>query len=218
MWCDQMMMLVRTDPDAPKHRGLSALITPMNVPGLTVRPIKQINGAVEFAEVFFDDVFVPPENLIGGLGDGWRVALATLRHERITATRAFEAARMVSDLIADTQPSDDPLVRFEVARLYAETLAARVSYLRMIERQQRTGDTGGIENAGKLHVNELVQRIAELGSGVCGPDLPRSPVVLREGVPDWSFDFLKTRRYTIGGGTSQILRNIVGERVLGLPR
>jgi alkylation response protein AidB-like acyl-CoA dehydrogenase len=227
-WCDKMLLLVRTDPDAPKHRGLSALIVDVHAPGVVVSPIRQINGEdYEFAQVFLTGVRTPRENLVGRLNDGWAVALRTLMHERISATRAFEASQMFVDLLVGCRQQDadgerlldEPTVRQDVGRLYAQVLGARRHLARTLDRVEQSGDAGGAENIGKLHVNELTQRIAELGSELLGPDLPVSPVQRLLGRPsDWSFDLMNTRRYTIGGGTSQIQRNIIGERMLGLAR
>ena len=214
MYATHMQLLVRTDPDAPKHRGISALLVDMSTPGIDVRPIRQINGQAEFAEVFFTDVRVPVENLLGRENDGWNVTMTTLGHERsgvaIFATR-FEGE--VRDLIAAhrgdglTPVQQDTLVRhFVEARIVAilgEALLSRVA----------AGEQPGSEQSViKLVWSESGQRLAATKLDLAGVD------AVSGRAPEAADAYLSARAMTIAAGTSPIVKNILSERVLGLPR
>jgi len=223
-----MILLARTDFEAPKHKGITAFIVPVDSPGLRLVPIQQINNTNEFCEVFLDSVPVPAENVIGAVNQGWQIALRTLSYERVVTTRAFEARRMLVDLVRAcmSRPPDgrepsisDPIVRSQLAQLHCEVQAARVAYYQGIARVMKAGAPGPEESAGKLHTSELCKRIGDTASAVLGPAGVRGRVEQSiGGDPSWPYEYVTTLKHTIAAGTSQVMRNILGERVLGLPR
>ncbi|GAA4613958.1 acyl-CoA dehydrogenase family protein [Actinoallomurus liliacearum] len=223
-WC---ILVVRTDPDAPKHAGLSYLIVDMHAPGVTVRPLHQITGDPEFNEIFFDDVRVPRESILGRPGDGWKVAMTTLLHERGTLGFALSAEleRMVNrlvDLVREEgpdgrRPADDPLIRDAVAREWIEMQSLRFTNYRALTTLLETGIPGPEGSGVKLAWSEANQRLTSLAQSVfglhaqvTGEDAPWSGF--------WQYWQLRSRGNTIEAGTSEILRNIIAERVLGLPK
>lgn len=223
-WC---ILVVRTDPEAPKHQGLSYLLVDMHAPGVTVRPLRQITGDPEFNEIFFDDVRVPADAILGKPGDGWKVAMTTLLHERGTLSFALAAALQRNvDLLVElaveagldgTVPADDPMVRDAVAREWIELQALRFTNYRMLSTQLRTGMPGPEGSIAKLVWSEANQRLSKLAvrlqglSGAMeGDDAPLDGY--------WQYQQFRSRGNTIEAGTSEILRNITAERVLGLPR
>jgi alkylation response protein AidB-like acyl-CoA dehydrogenase len=226
---DYCELLVRTDPDAPKHRGISWLIMPMDTPGIEIRPLRTILGSTEFSEVFLDDVRIPVSNLVGAENDGWRVTMVTLSFERGTAwvDQVVDSTRMVSDLaaLAKTVTAragtvwDDRGIRRRLGHLAAEFDALWGLVKRGVTE---AGDGSGVPGASasvlKLRYTEARQRLMELGADVLGrASLARSDIA---GLPsaEWSDERLNSINYTIAAGTSQIQRNIIGERILGLPR
>ncbi|MFI0983805.1 acyl-CoA dehydrogenase [Streptomyces exfoliatus] len=213
-WCE---LLVRTDPDAPRHRGISWLAMPMDAPGVTVRPLRTLAGSTEFAEVFLDEVRVPVGHRIGAENDGWRVTMVTLSFERGTAFvgEVVACRRLLGELARTARENgtwDDPVLRRRLGRLSAEFQALwRLVQANVSEAQA----TGGVPGAGgsvfKLHYSHARQELYEAAAAVLGPDaldLDR----------DWTLDRLSSLSYTIAAGTSQIQRNIVAERILGLPK
>ena len=225
-WC---MLVVRTDPDAPKHRGLSYLLVDMHSSGVTVRPLRQMTGESEFNEVFFEDVHVPRENLLGRLNDGWRVATTTLMNERGTmALASVMRYRIVFDEIADLARSTirngepatkDPVIRQQLAQFYVELEMMRFSSYRTFSKILKGGDPGPEGSVSKLAWSELNQRMQEFVIALEGPasQLVRgSPYAVQGG--RWQYHFMRSRANTIEGGTSEIQRNIIAERVLGLPK
>lgn len=220
---DLMLLLARTDPDAPKHRGISAFIVDLDTPGLTLRPIEQITGVPEFFEVFFDDARVPAERLIGPENEGWRVAVRTLQHERVSATRVFDLIRLYRALVEQVATSSNGALATEwdlLAGLYAEIHAARCAYLRGLTRIA-SGQASGIEGpGGKLFTSELSKRLVDLALSVLGANVAGDDVPPALGAPEinWRFEYLNAFKHTIAAGTSEIMLSIVGERVLGLPR
>jgi alkylation response protein AidB-like acyl-CoA dehydrogenase len=222
-WC---FLLVRTDPDAPKHHGISYLLVDMKTPGVTVRPLVLLNGHRHFNEVFFEDVMVPKENLVGELNEGWRVAITTLMFERSGAggrDHAAQIARLAE--LAKQFPSrqepawNDSHIRQQLAQLAIDVKALQVTRLRGLTRRLRGEPPGPEGSILKLFGSELALRIADFSSTLLGAyatvDAPT------EAVPDaarWHQRVLGARQYTIAGGTSEIQRNIIGERVLGLPK
>src|SRR5271170_5099773 len=222
-WC---FLPVRTDPDAPKHHGISYLLVDMKTPGVTVRPLVLLNGHRHFNEVFFEDVVVPKENLVGPLNEGWKVAITTLMFERSGAggrDHAAQIARLVE--LARQFPNrqepawSDSHIRQQLAQLAIDVKALQVTRLRGLTRRLRGEPPGPEGSILKLFGSELALRIADFSSALLGPyatvDAPT------EAVPDaarWHHRVLGARQYTIAGGTSEIQRNIIGERVLGLPR
>ncbi|WP_405599048.1 acyl-CoA dehydrogenase [Streptomyces sp. NBC_01410] len=213
-WCE---LLVRTDPDAPRHRGISWLAMPMDAPGVTVRPLRTLAGSAEFAEVFLDEVRVPVANRVGEENDGWRVTMVTLSFERGTAFvgEVVACRRTLGELAAAARANgtwDDPVLRRRLGRLGAEFRALwRLIQWNVSESQQ----TGGVPGIGgsvfKLRYSHARQELYEAAAEVLGPDafdLDRQ----------WAADRLSSLSYTIAAGTSQIQRNIVAERILGLPK
>jgi len=222
-WC---FLLVRTDPDAPKHHGISYLLVDMKTPGVTVRPLVLLNGHRHFNEVFFEDVVVPKENLVGQLNEGWKVTTTTLMFERGGAggrDHAAQIARLVE--LAKKFPTrqepawDDSHIRQQLAQLMIDAKALQVTRLRGLTRRLRGEPPGPEGSILKLFGSELATRIADFSSTLLGPYATLE--VATEAVPDaerWAHRVLGARQYTIAGGTSEIQRNIIGERVLGLPR
>jgi alkylation response protein AidB-like acyl-CoA dehydrogenase len=213
-WCE---LLVRTDPDVPKHRGISWLAMPMDAPGITVRPLRTLAGTAEFAEVFLDEVRVPVANRVGAENDGWRVTLVTLSFERGTAFvgEVVACRRVLGELARTARKNgrwDDPVLRRRLGRLGAEFQAL----WRLIQwNVSEAAATGGVPGTGgsvfKLSYSHARQELFDAAAAVLGPD------ALDLG-REWSRDRLSSLSYTIAAGTSQIQRNIVAERVLGLPK
>ena len=225
---DYCELLVRTDPDVPKHGGISWLILPMDLPGIEIRPLPTLLGEGEFSEVFLQDVRVPVENLVGAENDGWRVTQVTLRFERGTAfaSEMIQLQQFVADLVALARRTtrggvtlwDDPSLRRELGRLQAEldTLWAMVKM--SVSEASRTGVPGVGASCVKLFYTELYQRITELGVRLLGrgalsrddvAGLPSSEILLKA---------MQAISLTIAAGTSEVQRNIVAERILGLPK
>jgi alkylation response protein AidB-like acyl-CoA dehydrogenase len=220
---DLGFFLVRTHPDAPNHKGISCLILDMRSPGITVRPLRQITGETEFAEVFLEAAAVPAANLVGELNGGWQVILAALGHERgtllvierIRRQQAIERLRAV----ARAQGSGaDPLWRDRLAAAWIEVEIVRLLSLRLLTELDRgtpTADTSVL----KLFSSESAQRLAEVALGIQGPYaqlVHGSPRVCDAG--HWQHDWLMSRAFTIASGTSEVQRNIIAQRLLGLPR
>jgi alkylation response protein AidB-like acyl-CoA dehydrogenase len=223
-WC---ILVVRTDSEAARHRGLSYLLVDMHTPGIEVRPLRQITGDPEFNEIFFTDVRVPRENTLGAPGDGWAVAMTTLLHERGTQGVALQA-RLETELNRTAallcrpgpdgrRPADDPLVANRFAELWVELQALRVTNLRAASVQLRTGTPGPEGSISKLHWSEVTQRMNHLVREVLGPDALLGPPDGTDG-GRWSYWQLRSRGFSIEAGTSEILRNIIAERVVGLPK
>ncbi len=227
------MLLVRTDPDVPKHKGLSYFILDMESEGVEIRPLYQITGEAEFNEVFFTDVRVPHSNLLGDVGDGWRVATTTLMNERValggsTAPRGSGTIASLVDLWAKRGPelpeAERDIMRDRVTQLWIEAEVGRLTTIRA-RSNAATGNPGPEGSTGKLASAELNQRIWN----TCMDLLGTEGMIHEAGYPlnragergraDWglSKNFLRSQANTIEGGTSDIMRNILGERVLGLP-
>lgn len=211
-WCQ---LYVRTDPDAPKHKGISCLIVDMTLPGIEARPLVTLNGDADFAEVFFHDVRVPADALLGPLNAGWQVATTTLSHERAGAARLYAEMQvrleeLVDDLAtADTGALDDPVTLRRLGEI-----AVRIKYLevlcqRSISATMHGGDALGSASLAKTVWGEIGQDLAALAFDVLGN---------RDAGASWADYRLTSRALTIAGGTSQINKNITAQRVLGLPR
>jgi len=203
-------LIARTDPDAAKHRGISWFILPMDLPGIEIRPITTVLGSSEFCEVFFDDVRVPAEQIVGAENDGWRVTNVTFSFERGTAFvgEMVDAMRLAEELSPYVQ---DPAERRELGHVIAEFDALWALTKRNVSRAATSGDTGLGGLIMKLAYSEARDRLCELSMRVLGRgafDVHNFYVEER----------LRTLSLTIAAGTSQIQRNILGERVLGLPR
>ncbi|MBV9829903.1 MAG: acyl-CoA dehydrogenase [Alphaproteobacteria bacterium] len=222
-WC---FLLVRTDPDAPKHHGITYLLVDMKTPGITVRPLVLLNKHRHFNEVFFEDVKVPKENVVGKINEGWKVAITTLMFERGGAggrDHASQIARLLE--LAKQFPSRqepawrDSHIRQQLAQLAIDAQALKVTRLRGLTRQLRGEPPGPEGSILKLFGSELATRIADFSSTLLGPYA--TVETSTDTVPDaarWTNRVLGSRQYTIAGGTSEIQRNILGERVLGLPK
>ncbi len=239
---DYVFVLCRTDPDAPKHKGISYLLCPMDQPGVEVRPINQIDGAAEFAEVFFTDARCPVDNVVGGLNNGWAVAMTTLGFERgssaTTGHRRFESElNHIIELARANGSIEDPLVRQGLARCYSKVQIMRVNGLRSLATVLSGKKDRGVTALGatnKMFWSEYHQEVMKLAMDILGMEgqiLLGDPSA-EESVPGYGrrrtserypanalqSSFFFSRSETIWGGTSQIQRNIVGERVLGLPK
>jgi alkylation response protein AidB-like acyl-CoA dehydrogenase len=225
-WC---MLLVRTDPQAPKHRGMSYILVDMNSPGITVRPLRQMTGESEFNEVFFEDVHVPRANLVGELNNGWGVALTTLMNERGTASFGTQARfRIVyENLVVLAKKSavngrpalQDPVIRQQLAQHLIDVEILKYNCFRNFTRLLRGGTPGPEGSVLKLWWSELNQRMQETAMTLQGPYgqlLRDSPWVVESG--RWQHNFLRSRANTIEAGTSEIQRNIIAERVLQMPK
>ncbi len=234
IWCsfgqaaDYCELLVRTDPDAPKHRGITWLILPMDAEGIEIRPLRTLVGEGEFSEVFLDNVRIPIENRVGEENDGWRVTNVTLRFERGTAFASdmIHLQQFVRELIDvaktvtrnDARAWDDRALRRELGGLAAELDALWAMVKLSVCESIETGIPGLGGSAIKLFYTELYQRISELGMRILGrAALSREDVA---GLPAGNVlhRTLQSISLTIAAGTSQIQRNIIAERVLGLPR
>ncbi len=225
-WCE---LVVRTDPAAPKHKGLTVLLVDMKSPGVDVRPLKQITGETEFSELFFRDVRVPVANTVGTVNDGWNVAIGTLMHERGTFGAGLQVMyrQNIERLIAlarsterNGKPaSEDPIVRQKLAQAYAEVEIMRLNQMRAFSKINQTGVPGPEGSIQKIFWSELNQRMQQLAQELLGPygqlEGPDGYAV-DHGI--WSYGYLRARGNTIEAGTSEIQRNIIGHFVLGLPR
>jgi alkylation response protein AidB-like acyl-CoA dehydrogenase len=223
-------LLVRTDPAAPKHKGITWVICPMDAPGLDIRPIKTLAGNSDFCEVFYDNVRIPLANVVGALNDGWRVAMATLSFERGTAfmSEQVRQARRLDELIAvarrvpgpggQARAVDDDEIARRLALAAAEVEAMRAMTYRSLSLAARTGMPGAEASMIRLFFSELVQRIDVLALEIVGPESVAGFDALGAPTGPWGERYLTGLSQTIGGGTKEIQRNIIGERVLGLPR
>jgi alkylation response protein AidB-like acyl-CoA dehydrogenase len=216
-WC---LLLTRNDPDSSRHDGLTYLIVDMHSPGVEVRPLRQITGESEFNEIFFNGVEVPIENVLGDVGGGWQVAMTTLLHERGTLGFALQAALevQVRKLVALAQDRGaDQLQRDRIAGEWIELQALRFTNARSLSQLVKTGIPGPEGSIAKLVWSEANQRVTKLALELLGPEAPLGEENASYG-GYWQYQQLRSRGNTIEAGTSEILRNIVAERVLGLPR
>jgi alkylation response protein AidB-like acyl-CoA dehydrogenase len=227
-WC---MCFVRTDPDAPKHKGISVLIIDMKTPGVEARPFAELTEPdyFDFNEVFFTDAVVPKEHLLGELNQGWALTNASLGHERamLWIDYAYDAQRALRALIAlgerpgaDGRPlREDPVFRDEVAGFHVDVQAMLLMGYRGFSKFMK-GRAAPEHSLLKLYGSETVQRLLQAGGEALGPDALdtayNGPKMWREG--SWFTQYLRSYAGTIPGGTSEIQRNIIAERVLGLPR
>ncbi|MDP2920104.1 MAG: acyl-CoA dehydrogenase family protein [Dehalococcoidia bacterium] len=219
---DWAVLLARTDPTAPKHRGLSYLLVDMKTPGITVRPLRNMTGTAEFNETFFDNVRIPRHQIIGEKNMGWYVAAGALEFERSSLGQAIARENTFKDLIRVIQQqgkSNDPLIRYRMAQLFIEVNVAKYLGLRNLTKQLRDGRPGPEGSIGSLFNVELNKRIQEFVMEVQGPYsrlMRGSPHAIEQG--RWQYSFLRSRGASIETGTTEIKRNIIAQRVLGLPR
>jgi alkylation response protein AidB-like acyl-CoA dehydrogenase len=220
------ILLARTDPDAEAHRGITYFVLDMRAPGIEVRPIVQMTGTHEFNEVFFTDVRVPAAYVVGDEHDGWRLAKVTLGNERVSLSGEGAlwgrgpTANDVLQLVRDHGGTRDALLRQRLARIYVEAEVLRLIRLRTVSARVRGLEPGPEASVRKalsdVHGQHVMETAMELAGthGLCGD---RGPY----GEPDrtgWQYGYMYARALTIGGGTSEVQRNILGEKVLGLPR
>jgi alkylation response protein AidB-like acyl-CoA dehydrogenase len=221
-WC---FAIVRTDPDAPAHKGLSYMLVPMDQPGVTVRPLHQMTGTAEFNEVFFDDARTTADMVLGEVNDGWKVAMATLGFERGTAflSQQLGFQRELAGVIEVAHKlgvTEDATIRQRLADAYVGVQIMRYNGLRMLTSLVKTGVLGPEASIGKLYWSTWHRNLGELAMDVLGAD---SQIVASEPGEPYALTelqriFMFSRSETIYAGASEIQRNIIGERVLGLPR
>ena len=207
-------LLARTDPDVPKHRGITAFVVDMSAPGMDIRPLRQINEDAHFAEVFMTDVRVPDIDRVGGEGDGWRLAITTLGYERGgVATRPMGKFDQLVDLAADRDLGTDPLVRQRLMNLKSLSEVTAWTNARANAKAE-AGVPGPEGSGGKLRYSPLLKETGQLAKDLQGP----LGMLTEEADDAWHTLFLTGPSMSIRGGTDEIQRNIVGERVLGLPK
>ncbi len=217
-WC---MLVARTDREAPKHKGLTYFLMDMEQEAVQVRPLVQITGEAEFNELFLEEARIPDANIVGGEGNGWGVAITTLMHERATLAFGLQVSVQIAlvELIEKARntrangkmASEDEIVRQRLAQLYIEANVLRLNAYRGLTQIMKTGIPGPEGSLGKWHWSEVNQALTELAMDIAGPQ-----ALLRS--DEWTYRFLRARANSIEGGTTEILRNIVAERVLGLPK
>ncbi len=229
-YADMMFLLCRTEPDRPKHAGLSYLLLSMATPGVEVRPLTTMTGRAEFNEVFFTDVRVPLDQIVMGRGDGWRVANITLRHERLMLgdpNKLMHRVQRLGELMRHTTVEgvrivDLPEFRDRLLRLQAEVLASRCHHLRLLTERARGEDPGVRQLIVKYVGTMLAHRLSALAVDVLGAAglayEPKGEAREDDEATTWQIDYMYDIGLIIGGGTSQIQKNIVAERGLGLPR
>ena len=219
---DFCILVARTDPEAPKHAGITYFLVDMKSPGVEVRPLRQITGDPEFNEIFFTDVRVPRTSVLDEINNGWRVAMTTLLHERGTlgfalTSRLEVAVRKLIALAKEVGAAEDPLIRDGIARQWVELQALKFTNYRALTSLVKTGVPGPEGSVAKLHWSESTQRLTKLALQILG-----ARAQLDDGDGHWGgywqYAQLRSRGNTIEAGTSEILRNIIAERVLGLPR
>jgi alkylation response protein AidB-like acyl-CoA dehydrogenase len=222
MVAEKCCCYVRTDPSAPKHKGISMLIVDMDTPGIEIRPLRHLTGKEDFAEVFFTDVEVPRENLVGGLNDGWRLTQGSLAHERAglwveSVARLEQAITGLVDLAHRRGVSDDPIVRRRIAEAYQRSASLRaLGYKGFTSFAQ--GSSAPEHSYLKMASSELGKALFELGMEIQGAFGPVIDQDRSEEHGRWALGFFVSFANTIAGGTSEIQRNIIAQRVLGLPR
>ena len=226
------LLVARTDPNVPKHRGLTFFIVDMESEGVEVRPLRQITGEAEFNEVYFTDVKIPKENVLGEVGDGWRVSLAILMNERVAIggnvrERGAGAPGHLVQLWKDKE-LDDPVIKDQLMELWIQQEAVRLTNLRATQLREK-GTPGPEGSTSKLHEAEINKASYEFGMDMLGNEGLLFPRGYDLSQPELNFDndsfgftdtqslFLRARANSIEGGTSEIMRNIIAERVLGLP-
>jgi len=225
-WC---ALLTRSDPNSEKHQGLTYILVDMKSPGVEVRPLRQMTGESEFCEIFFHDVRVPAENVLGKVGDGWNVAIGTLAHERatlgagvqITIKRQFDRlVQLAHSTTRNGKPaSEDPLVRQKLGQCYTDIEIMRLNQMRAVSRINQKGVPGPEGSVLKVFWTELNQRFQQIATELLGPYATLTkgdPHAIDEG--QWAYGFLRARGNTIEAGTSEVQRNIIGHFVLGLPK
>jgi alkylation response protein AidB-like acyl-CoA dehydrogenase len=212
-WC---MLVARTDTDVPKHKGLTYFVMDMEQPGVEVVPLRQITGAPEFNELFIDGARIPDEYVLGGVGNGWKVALTTLMNERsgLAFFAQVRLRRQLDRLIEAAAAAgrlEDPVIADRLGELHLRVEVLRLTAYRGLTAIQKYGQPGPEGSLTKWMWSDTNQRLTQLAVDVLGPD------ALRAG-EHWAYEVLRSRGNSIEGGTTEVLKNIVAERVLGLPK
>ncbi|MGH9262201.1 MAG: acyl-CoA dehydrogenase family protein, partial [Acidimicrobiales bacterium] len=218
------ILIARTDPDVPKHKGISYFVCPMDAPGITIRPIIEMTGAHMFNEVFLDEVRLPAENLVGEVGQGWSLAKVTLANERVSLSSGGAlwgqgpTGEDLIDVVRGRGGVADPMLRERVARLHIESEVLRLIRLRTVSAVIRGEAPGPEASIRKVLADEHGQRVFGLAKDLAGAGgmlTDQGPL----GAPAelWHHGFLFAPALTVGGGTGEVQRNIIAERVLGLP-
>ncbi len=220
-WC---LLLVRTDTEAPKHKGITCLLTDMHSEGVSVRPLRQMSGDAGFNEVFFSNMRVPPTQVLGEVNKGWTTAMTALMNERANLGAGIQVLfkRNLEALIARSRTierngrpaSEDPLVRQKLAQAYLELEILRLNTNRALTSLSKTGIPGPEGSTQKLYWSEMNQRTQQTAQEILGPYGQLTG--FDNGL--WEYAYLRSRGNTIEAGTSEIQRNIIAERVLGLPK
>jgi alkylation response protein AidB-like acyl-CoA dehydrogenase len=213
---DRGMLVARTDPDVPKHKGLTYFLMDMEQDAVQVRPLRQITGEAEFNELFIEGARIPDANIVGGVGNGWKVALTTLMNERAGLGFALQIRlrQLLDDLIAAAAERgllDDPLYADALGELHVRTESIRLLAWKGLSDVERYGQPGPEGSLVKWLWSDTNQRLTQLAVDILGAD------ALSAGT-SWSYELLRARGNSIEGGTTEVLKNIVAERVLGLPR
>ena len=225
VWADQCFGMFRTDPNSERHRGLTFILVPLNLEGITVRPIPQLDGLPGFAEIFFDNVKVPVDCRLGGEGEGWKVAMATAGFERglmlRSPARFQETARRLINLYKENQASADrdPAVRDAVVKAYMDAESYCLTTYQTACRLIKGGKIGAESSTNKIFWSELDWRMHQTAMSILGARaelLPHAPDA--NGVGDWLDGWLFAQSGPIYAGTNEIQRNIIAERMLGMPR
>ncbi|MFZ4519603.1 MAG: acyl-CoA dehydrogenase family protein [Microthrixaceae bacterium] len=218
------ILLARTDPDVPKHKGITYFICPMDAPGIEIRPIVEMTGGHTFNEVFLDEVRIPHEHVVGDVNDGWRLAKVTLANERVSLSSGGAlwgmgpSADDLLDVVRAAGGTADPHLRRRLADLYVESQILRLIRLRTVTAAVRGVEPGPEASIRKILADEHGQRIMELAKDLAGAGAMLTDVgPLGTDASWWHHGFLFAQALTIGGGTGDVQRNIVAERVLGLP-
>ncbi|MCB0828708.1 MAG: acyl-CoA dehydrogenase family protein [Solirubrobacterales bacterium] len=212
-WC---MLVARTDREASKHKGLSYFLMDMEQPGVQVRPLVQITGEAEFNELFIEQATIPHENMLGGEGDGWNVALTTLMNERsglgfFLQIRMRQLLDQVVERAVENGKIDDPVIAERIGEIEARTEITRLIAYRGLSTIEKYGQPGPEGSLTKWLWSETNQMLVQLAAEVVGPEALSADTA-------WSYELLRARGNTLEGGTTEILKNIIAERVLGLPR
>ncbi len=212
-WC---MLVARTDSEAPKHKGLTYFLMDMEQDGVQIRPLRQITGEPEFNELFLDGARVPNENVLGGTGNGWKVALTTLMNERaglafFLQVRLRQLLDRVTEEAAREGRLDDPVTADRLGELYMRTEILRLTAYRGLTAIEKYGQPGPEGSLTKWMWSDTNQRLTQFAAEVLGPRALRAE-------DPWAYELLRARGNSIEGGTTEVLKNIVAERVLGLPK
>jgi alkylation response protein AidB-like acyl-CoA dehydrogenase len=212
-WC---MLVARTDPDAPKHKGLTYFLLDMEQPGVQIRPLRQITGEPEFNELFLDGARIPEENILGGEGNGWKVALTTLMNERAGLGFFLQVRlrQLLDRVIAEAAAAgllEDPVVADRLGELHLRAEIVRLTAYRGLTAIEKYGQPGPEGSLTKWMWSDTNQRLTQLAADLLGPRALRAE-------DPWAYELLRARGNSIEGGTTEVLKNIVAERVLGLPK